>query len=51
LSLLCHLLFFEDADVLTDACRALSYLAHGPNDHIQAVINAGVCMRLVKLLM
>lgn len=36
--------------VLTDACWALSYLSDGQNDKIQAVIEAGVCQRLVELL-
>ena len=36
--------------MLTDACWALSYLSDGQNDKIQAVIEAGVCQRLVELL-
>ena len=36
--------------MLTDACWALSYLSDGTNDKIQAVIEAGVCRRLVELL-
>ncbi len=36
--------------MLTDACWALSYVSDGSNDKIQAVIEAGVCQRLVELL-
>lgn len=49
--MLSWLLFVSDTDVLADACWALSYLSDGPNDKIQAVIDAGVCRRLVELLM
>ena len=51
LPILAQLIFSTDDDVLTDSCWALSYLADGPNDKIQAVIEAGVCRRLVELLM
>ncbi len=37
--------------MLTDACWALSYLSDGTNDKIQEVIQAGVCRRLVELLL
>jgi HEAT repeat protein len=48
---LTQLIFSADEEVLTDACWALSYLSDGPNEKIQAVIEAGVCRRLVELLL
>lgn len=45
-----QLIFSPDEEVLTDACWALSYLSDGVNEKIQAVIEAGVCRRLVELL-
>ena len=50
LPLLARLLFSQDMETVTDACWALSYLSDGPNDRIQAVLNAGVAPRLVELL-
>jgi hypothetical protein len=47
---LARLVHSSDEEVLTDACWALSYLSDGTNDKIQAVIEAGVCRRLVELL-
>ncbi|KAB2003297.1 hypothetical protein ERO13_D11G116800v2 [Gossypium hirsutum] len=46
-----RLIHSNDEEVLTDACWALSYLSDGTNDKIQAVIESGVCPRLVELLM
>ncbi|XP_059647100.1 importin subunit alpha-2-like [Cornus florida] len=46
-----RLVHSSDEEVLTDACWALSYLSDGTNDKIQAVIEAGVCPRLVELLL
>jgi len=43
-------IYAQDLDTLVDATWALSYLSDGANDHIQAVIEAGVCRRLVDLL-
>lgn len=40
----------SDVEVLTDASWALSYLSDGSNDRIAAVIQSGVCQRLVELL-
>lgn len=50
LDTLAHLVFSSDEEVLTDACWALSYLSDGQNIHIQAVIQSGVCTRLMELL-
>ncbi|KAG6532156.1 importin subunit alpha-1b-like [Zingiber officinale] len=46
-----RLIHLADEEVLTDACWALSYLSDGTNDKIQAVLEAGVCPRLVELLL
>lgn len=48
---LASLIHSNDEEVLTDACWALSYLSDGTNDKIQGVIEAGVCIRLVELLL
>lgn len=48
---LAQLIFSPDEEVLTDACWALSYLSDGPNEKIQAVLEAGVTRRLVELLL
>ncbi|OMO58508.1 Armadillo [Corchorus olitorius] len=45
-----YLIQLKDEEILTDACWALSYLSDGTNDKIQAVIEAGICPRLVELL-
>lgn len=50
LPILSQLIYSTDADVLTDACWALSYLSDGPTHNIQAVIESGVARRLVELL-
>eukprot|EP01128_Nolandella_sp_AFSM9_P006197 TRINITY_DN312_c0_g1_i1.p1 TRINITY_DN312_c0_g1~~TRINITY_DN312_c0_g1_i1.p1 ORF type:complete len:524 (-),score=139.74 TRINITY_DN312_c0_g1_i1:282-1853(-) len=50
LSMLSRLIYSSDDDVLTDACWTLSYLSDGPKLQIQAVVDAGVCRRLVELM-
>ena len=39
-----------DEEILTDVCWTVSYLSDGSNDNIQAVIESGICPRLVDLL-
>lgn len=48
---LANLIYSTDDEVLTDALWALSYLSDGPNERIQAVLEAGVARRLVDLLL
>ncbi|KAF9358162.1 Importin alpha subunit (Karyopherin alpha subunit) (Serine-rich RNA polymerase I suppressor protein) [Mortierella sp. AD094] len=50
LSVLAKLIHSTDDDVLIDACWAMSYLSDGTNEKIQAVIESGVCRRIVELL-
>lgn len=50
LPLLAHLLYSSDMETVTDACWALSFMSDGPNEHIAAVLDAGVAPRLVELL-
>ncbi|KAI6685153.1 hypothetical protein NL676_031066 [Syzygium grande] len=45
-----HLINSEDVEVLIDACWALSFISDGSNQNIQFVIEAGVCPRLLELL-
>lgn len=50
LPLLNELLNYQDMDVVTDACWALSYLCDGPNEQIAFVLATGITSRLVELL-
>ncbi|MCL7041285.1 hypothetical protein MKW94_007726, partial [Papaver nudicaule] len=51
LRVLQHLIHSTDEEILKDACWALSHISNGTNDKIQGVIEAGVCPRLVILLL
>lgn len=50
LTLLPHLIYSPDEEVITDACWTLSYLSDGPIECVQAVLDAGVCRRIVELV-
>lgn len=47
---LAHLIESWDMEVVTNSCFALSYLCETSPSHIQRVIEAGACPRLVELL-
>jgi len=49
-AVLASLIRGSDIEVLADACSALAVLVDGPNDRIDAAIQAGVCPRLAELL-
>ncbi|KAI0754077.1 armadillo-type protein [Daedaleopsis nitida] len=51
LPVLTKLIYSLDDEILIDAWWVISYLSDGLNDKIQAVIESGVCRRLVDLLM
>jgi len=48
---LCKLIYSSDEEVLTDATWALSYLSDGPDERIAAVLETGICQRIVELLL
>jgi HEAT repeat protein len=50
LPLLSRLIYSKDPETVTNACWALSYLSEGSNDHIAALIEAGIAPRLIELL-
>ncbi|GMI79375.1 hypothetical protein HRI_001606800 [Hibiscus trionum] len=48
---LARLIHSDDEEALVNACRALYYLSAGTDDQTRAVFEAGVCGRLVELLL
>lgn len=40
----------NDVEILADACWGLSYISDATNDKIQAILESGVCGKLVQLL-
>lgn len=50
LPILAAVIHSQDADVLTDALWALSYLSDGPDARVSAVLEAGVLHRVIELL-
>ena len=50
LPVLAQLVFSNDDEVLADGCWALSYLSDGSNEKIQAVLDTGICARIVELM-
>jgi hypothetical protein len=50
LPVLAQLASSSDDEVLADACWALSYLCDGSKDKIQAVLDTGICGRIVQLM-
>ncbi|XP_078508562.1 importin subunit alpha-5-like [Lissotriton helveticus] len=47
---LIKLLHYDDKDMLSATCWAMSYLTNGSNDCIDVVVNTGIVERLVQLL-
>jgi len=51
LPVLAQLLHSDDTEILSHCCWSIAYLADGPNHKIQRIVDAGLCRRLVELLM
>jgi len=50
LPVMARVLYNTDQEVLTDALWTVSYVSDGTERYIQAVLDAGVCQRVVELL-
>lgn len=46
-----QLLYEDDPETLSHCCWSVAFLADGPNDKIQKIIDGGLCRRMVELLM
>ncbi|KAH3760196.1 Importin subunit alpha-1 [Pelomyxa schiedti] len=51
LPILATLVYNTDSTVLEDICWTLAFITEGSNDKVQAVVESGVCSRVVELLM
>ncbi len=51
--LLTHLLYLKDTEIVNHACSALSEISNGPNDRIEAILQAdeNIVVRLIEILL
>lgn len=48
---LAQLLYLQDPEILSQACWTAAFIADGPNNRIQKVVDGGLVNRLVELMM